>query len=537
MNWNGRFIGDNQRYRIDKSLAVGGMGEVLLATDTRVGQQVVLKLLKDTLVASQEMRKRFEREVSVCAALQSDHIVKISDCGVTPEGYPFYVMEYLRGQTLRELLLRERRLSVERTISIISQVCQALQMAHQGVTIQKDGSSEHIQVIHRDLKPDNIFLIPTDLGEWVKILDFGVAKIRNDSSEQSSLTTTFIGTFRYAAPEQIQNKQNLDARADIYSLGIILYEMLSAADPFGFSIKGNNISEASWVVAHTYELPTPLREKPGCENISAEMETVVIKCLQKDPNNRFATVGELNQALQEAIKPTLGTTNTINKTIVQPGLDSHQETVSKPLQSLVPNQSDNETILPHPQLPNQESNNDTVSRPPQPIQTSPTVENQQSNNETIAGAIQPIQGQPPQENTYQHRPSPYLKPDQETVSKPVQPPQATEGTILQPHPSSQPKPSPSPADWQINNEQANNLDDTLYQPRLGKTTTPNNTPDNTIFQLKPEKLGGSSHSFGRNMWIGLGIVLVCLTGVLIFFLFSHSGSQNSPSQPNSNQSN
>lgn len=118
--WHGRSIGDNQRYRIDRPLAVGGMGEVLLATDTRLGQQVVLKLLKDTLVTSQEMRKRFEREVAVCAALQSDHIVKISDCGMTPEGYPFYVMEYLRGQTLRQLLLQEQRLSVEQTVSIIN---------------------------------------------------------------------------------------------------------------------------------------------------------------------------------------------------------------------------------------------------------------------------------------------------------------------------------------------------------------------------------------------------------------------------------
>ncbi|MFM5981726.1 MAG: serine/threonine protein kinase [Sphaerospermopsis kisseleviana] len=516
--WNGRFIGDNQRYRIDKPLAVGGMGEVLLATDTRVGQQVVLKLLKDTLVAPQEMKKRFEREIAVCAALQSDHIVKISDCGVTPEGYPFYIMEYLRGQTLRQLLLREKRLSEERTVSIISQVCQALQMAHQGVTLQKDGSNEHIQVIHRDLKPDNIFLIPTDLGEWVKILDFGVAKIRNDSSEQSNLTTTFIGTFRYAAPEQIQNKQNLDARADIYSLGIILYEMLSAADPFGFSTKGNNISEASWVVAHTYELPTPLREQPGCENISADMEVVVIKCLQKDPNNRFTTVGELNQALQEAIKPTRGTASTINETTVEPRLDSHQETVSKPLQPVVPNQSHNETILPHPQLPNQESNNETVPRP-----------------------LQPNQPQPPEGGMFQHRPSPYTNNNNETVPRPLQPnqPQPPEGTIVQPQPSSEPKNHQNPANRPINNEQASNLDNTLYQPRPVVSPIRNNIPDNTIFQPKPEQLVSprSSHSFGQNIWIGLGIVLACLTGILIFFLFSNSGSQDLPGEPNSTQSN
>ncbi|MDB9341362.1 serine/threonine-protein kinase [Nodularia spumigena CS-1038] len=370
--WNGRFIGDNQRYRIDRHLAAGGMGDVLLATDSRVGQQVVLKLLKDTLVASQEMRKRFEREVAICAALQSDHIVKISDCGVTPEGYPFYVMEYLRGQTLRQLLLRENRLSVERTQSIISQICQGLHLAHQGVNLPKDGTNEHIQVVHRDLKPDNIFLVPTDLGEWVKILDFGVAKIRSESSEQTNITNTFIGTFRYAAPEQIQNKKNLDPRADIYSLGIILYEMLSAADPFGFNTKGNNISEASWVLAHAYEPPKPLREQPGCEQLSAQLEVVVIKCLQKNPNNRFASVEELHRALQQAIsKPTLGA-NTKHE---QTSFDakplsqrvSDERTISKPLQPMDISQSEEETIIRQQPVYNEGSNNETIPRPLQPV--------------------------------------------------------------------------------------------------------------------------------------------------------------------------
>ena len=101
-SWIGRLIGDNQRYRLDKSLGGGGMGEVFLATDTRLGKQVALKLLKDKWLASGEMQKRFERELAICAALQSDRIIKISDCGVTDKGFPFYVMEYLQGQTLRQ---------------------------------------------------------------------------------------------------------------------------------------------------------------------------------------------------------------------------------------------------------------------------------------------------------------------------------------------------------------------------------------------------------------------------------------------------
>jgi serine/threonine protein kinase len=528
--WHGRSIGDNQRYRIDKPLAVGGMGEVLLATDTRLGQQVVLKLLKDTLVASQEMRKRFEREVAVCAALQSDHIVKISDCGVTPEGYPFYVMEYLRGQTLRQLLLREQQLSVERTVSIISQVCQGLQMAHQGATLQKDGSNEHIQVIHRDLKPDNIFLVPTDLGEWVKILDFGVAKIRSESSEQTSLTNTFIGTFRYAAPEQIQNKQNLDARADIYSLGIILYEMFSAADPFGFSVKGNNISEASWVLAHAYEPPTPLREQPGCEHLSTDIEAVVLKCLHKNPNNRFASVTELNQALQAASDPVANTDTKQEQYFVSSPPILDQPTISKPLSSVESNQP----------LNNQGLDNETVSRP-SPFPT--------ANEETVTRPLEPIEPDQLDGGIFNHRPSPYLDANIETVPRPVKPiqPEVPEGTIVQnlpvkpiqpeapertivqnPSPS-EPKPGQNPANWRINNQSS----PTVYPGN-------NNTPDNTIFQVnrKPVENPNNSYISQKSLWIGLAMmVLAFFAGMFIFSSQSDERSKNSPYAPNSTQKN
>jgi len=520
--WHGRSIGDNQRYRIDRPLAVGGMGEVLLATDTRVGQQVVLKLLKDTLVKSEEMRRRFEREVAVCAALQSDHIVKISDCGTTPEGYPFYVMEYLRGQTLRQLLLQEQRLSVERTVSIISQVCQGLQIAHQGATLQKDSSNEHIQVIHRDLKPDNIFLVPTDLGEWVKILDFGVAKIRSESSEQTSLTNTFIGTFRYAAPEQIQNKQNLDARADIYSLGIILYEMFSAADPFGFSIKGNNISEASWVLAHAYEPPTPLREQPGCEYLSNDVEAVVLKCLQKNPKNRFASVSELNQALQAASYSVPNAAASTNQYIVPPQPILDQPTISKPLSSVESNQP----------LYNQELDNETVPRPVQSIQAEPpegTIlqtrpsASPAANNETVPRPVQSIQAEPPEGTILQTRPSASPAANNETVPRPVQfiQPKPPEGTIVQNRPSA------SPA---ANNE-------TVPRP---VSQTSNNTPDNTIFQPKPKHSENPKNSrlFGKNLWIGLAMmVLAFFAGMFIFYLQSPPNSKDSPHAPNSTQKN
>lgn len=302
--WIGRLIGDRQRYRLDKRLGTGGMGDVFLAMDTLLGQPVALKLLKDTLVAADELRKRFEREVALCAALKSDHIVEVSDYGVTAEGHPFYVMEYLRGQSLGQLLRQQLRLSVSRTVGIISQVCEGLHHAHQGVTLWRDRATikEQVMVIHRDLKPDNIFLVPTALGELVKILDFGIAKILNpDASEYTNATGMFIGTFRYAAPEQLAGETDLDGRADLYSLGIILYEMLSGSDPFGFGKKANATSGTSWAIAHTSKLPLPLRSQLGCEQLSPALEAVVMRCLQKLPSARFASVDELNWLLKAAV--------------------------------------------------------------------------------------------------------------------------------------------------------------------------------------------------------------------------------------------
>ncbi len=517
-SWNGRFVGDNQRYRLDRRLGGGGMGEVFLAMDTRVGQQVALKLLKDTLVASQEMRKRFEREVAVCAALQSDHIVKISDCGVTEEGFPFYVMEYLRGQTLRQLLLREKRLSVERTVKIMAQVCKGLELAHQGVTLQRDGgkNTEHIQVIHRDLKPDNIFLVPTDLGEWVKVLDFGVAKIRSESSENTNITnitSTFIGTFRYAPPEQIQSDKNLDARGDIYSLGIILYEMLSAADPFGISIKGSHISEASWVLAHAYEPPKPLREQPGCENLPEQLETVVMKCLYKNPANRFTTVEELDRALQAAAKFVTATSSTPPQATVQPQpffnqgsnhetiprLSSDDDTILRPPASnqgsnheTIPRlSSDDDTIIRPPDAYNQGSNHETIPRPlnhieqSQPQETVPPVSaeyNQGSNHETINRSFNPVEQNQPQNNNPQQHPVNNPNPNKadKTLFQPR--PASNQGTV-QPPPDKtlfQPRPASNQGGVQLP------PDKTLYQPRpVSNSGTPPLPTDKTLYQPRP----------------------------------------------------
>ncbi|WP_414624328.1 serine/threonine protein kinase [Calothrix sp. CCY 0018] len=463
--WIGRSIGDRQRYRLDKGLGGGGMGEVFLATDTRVGKKVALKLLKDKWLASGEMQKRFEREIAICAALQSDYIIEISDCGVTDEGFPFYVMEYLRGETLRYLMAREKQLSPEQTVKIMAQVCKGLQVAHQGVVMQRDVNHNNvpIQVIHRDLKPDNIFLLPKEFGESVKILDFGIAKIHNESSEQTNLTKTFIGTFRYSSPEQIQNDRNIDGRSDIYSLGIILYEMLSAADPFGLSIDRNRVSESSWLHAHGYRDPVSLKSQPGCEHLSSELEAVVLKCLQKKPSSRFASVEELRQALQAAIQGATSTNHPQRRqVIVQPKsqqaqLGSNDETVFKPQQRFEENQ---------PQLG---SNNETLSKPLQlPLESQSEIANsqpQQEQNQQLNPAQNHLFQQPPVSNQVQrHKP---------------------EGTIIQNSPSNPQQLKPEGTIYQARNASGGNPptpEKTIFQPRIGSNPSQQQSVDGTIMQ-------------------------------------------------------
>ncbi len=419
--WIGRSLGDSQRYRLDSRLGAGGMGDVFLATDTRLGQQVALKLLKDTLVESPEMRQRFEHEIAICAALVDEHIVKIMDAGITDEGFPFYVMEYLRGETLGDLLRREKQLSIDRAVKIISQVCNGLLLAHQGVALP---SGEYIEtVVHRDLKPDNIFLVPTDLGAWVKIVDFGIAKIRyKDNAQPQTLTHTFLGTLRYASPEQMMGDRDLDGRSDIYSLGVILYEMLSGADPFGFNIQPRQMSEASWVIAHTQGQPVPLRSQSGCGHLPPELEAIVLRCLEKTPDLRFGSVAELNLALQAVVGASDASIAEVtrDRTIVQP-------------RPFIPNDAEDDTvrkvIVPPPKIEPEPIISpildlETIPRkltPPDPV-------NQPIREETT---VQPlpnlVESNNPQPVTPANRPIP----DQTTV-QPLANPVRTDRTQVQP---------------------------------------------------------------------------------------------------------
>jgi serine/threonine protein kinase len=287
------YLGENQRYRVEKHLGAGGMGDVYRATDTQLSKQVAVKIM--TAVTSdeetrQQLIRRFRREIAVLAPLTSPNIVQVSDSGLTPQGYPYYVMEYLQGQTLGQVLRREGCLSVERALRIMIQICTGLAVAH------KNG------VIHRDLKPDNIFLLPGPLGEFVKILDFGIAKIIRAEGDITHLTAMgfFVGTFRYAAPEQCLDEGEIDQRADIYSLGVLFYEMLSGTNPFGITQdSGNNTYR--WLDSHIRVEAIPLRTQPNCQSLPPALEAIIMRCLKKSPEERFASVEEIEKELRNIL--------------------------------------------------------------------------------------------------------------------------------------------------------------------------------------------------------------------------------------------
>jgi len=280
---SGRLLAN--RYRLIELAGKGAMGQVYRAEDTLLGGvTVAVKFLAQTLL-NQRMRDRFEREATICALLaeKSIHIVRVKDYGVDDRDIPYYVMEFLEGESLSDAIKTEP-LPIGRFLSIVRQICLGLECAHRGIIFKQEPS----QIIHRDIKPSNILLVqdPT-LGELVKILDFGIAKLIEANREQ---THSFMGTLAYCSPEQMEGKE-LDNRSDIYSLGVMMYEMLTREMP----LLPENNSFGSWYKAHHEFKPLPL--KPEL-NIPREIDRLIARCLEKDPNQRPQNVGEILKCLE-----------------------------------------------------------------------------------------------------------------------------------------------------------------------------------------------------------------------------------------------
>ncbi|MEN9259581.1 MAG: serine/threonine-protein kinase, partial [Thermostichus sp. HHBFW_bins_43] len=279
-----------QRYRLTHLLGQGGMGRVYLAQDLLFGGvEVAVKLLTHP-VMDESTRLRFEREAKSCAALgqKSLHIVKVNDYGITPDEVPFYVMEYLNGQTLKEILAAGA-LPLERFFRLARQIGLGLKTAHEG--IQMEGQS--VQVIHRDLKPANVIVVANDsLGELAKLVDFGIAKLLNTGASLS-LTHAYLGTLAYSSPEQLEGSP-LDARSDIYSFGIMLYQMVSGEMP----LKPTTESFPGWYQAHHKRRPIPLEDLGMNLALPAGLSDLILSCLAKDPAARPQAVSNVLAELE-----------------------------------------------------------------------------------------------------------------------------------------------------------------------------------------------------------------------------------------------
>lgn len=264
------------------------MGQVYLAEDMRVGGvKVAIKFLSQAML-NKKMRERFETEAKTSALLgqNSMHIVRVTDYGVTEEETPFYVMEYLRGESLSDII-SDRPLLLDRFLSLARQICLGLERAHEG--IHKDGKI--IPIIHRDIKPSNILVSqdPT-LGELVKILDFGIAKLLQ---EDAGVTNCFMGTLAYSSPEQMDGKE-LTSASDLYSLGVMMFQMLTGKMP----LMAETHTFGAWYKAHKSQAPRSFQSVDTNLNLPQELEKLVMECLAKNPKSRPQSAREIINTLQ-----------------------------------------------------------------------------------------------------------------------------------------------------------------------------------------------------------------------------------------------
>jgi serine/threonine protein kinase len=272
-----------ERYMVLQHLGSGGFGSVYMAKHTKLNNPVAIKVLHPHLIANSEVVQRFEREAEATSRLRHNAITSVHDIGLLPDGRPYMVMEYLSGNSLADIIENEGAMEVERAVPLFIECCEALRYAH------RKG------LLHRDIKPDNIF-ITRDLDgiEHAKLLDFGLAKLvfGDDMTKATSLTESGIalGTPWYMSPEQCQAKP-LDCRTDIYSLAYSLYEALAGQRPF----PGRTHYEA--MDAHLHHKVPPLNQPEKEPLVPQALEDAILRSLAKAPNDRFSTADELRDVL------------------------------------------------------------------------------------------------------------------------------------------------------------------------------------------------------------------------------------------------
>jgi len=268
------------KYRIDAKLGAGGMGAVYSAHRLLIGDEVAVKILHPQHVSEPQATERFRREAQAAARLKHPNAVSIYDFGVTSDGLVYLVMELVEGQSLREIIKQQGPLTQSAAAEVINQVCAALDEAHRQ------------QIVHRDLKPDNIVVKTMLNGLRVKVLDFGIAKLRDLTAGNLTQTGSVMGTPHYMSPEQCLGEE-LDSRSDIYSLGVVLYEMLIGVVPF------NSPTSTAVVVQHVNQAPPSLRAMNL--SVSPGVEAVVLHALAKRPEDRPPSAAALANELNAAV--------------------------------------------------------------------------------------------------------------------------------------------------------------------------------------------------------------------------------------------
>jgi serine/threonine-protein kinase len=274
------------KYRVERVLGVGGMGIVVAARHEQLDQPVAIKFVRDDALGNPEAVARFLREARAAVKLRSEHAAKVLDVGTLESGAPYMVMEYLEGSDLGAVLSERGPLTMELAAEYIVQACEAVAEAHAA------------GIVHRDLKPQNLFLARSVGGNRVKVLDFGVSKtLANSSGGGGALTQTrsMLGSPLYMSPEQMRSSRDVDARADVWAFGVVLFELLTRRWPF----EAESMPELCLKVVT--EPPQPLGAlRP---DVPQAMIDIVERCLRKDPAERFANAAELAVALEPLAPP------------------------------------------------------------------------------------------------------------------------------------------------------------------------------------------------------------------------------------------
>jgi serine/threonine-protein kinase len=269
------------KYRIDAILGAGGMGVVVAAHHLSLDDVVAIKFLSAELANQADAVSRFDREARAAAKIKSEHVARVFDVDRLPDGVPYMVMEHLEGVDLAALIQQGEPLSEARAVGFVLQACSGLAEAHR------------VGIVHRDIKPSNLFCVERVNREpTIKLLDFGISKLTLSSDSAHAVITgtgAAMGSPAYMSPEQMRSAANVDARTDIWSLGVVLYELLTGKLPF----TGSSYPELCLKIAGD----APASPRLYRPDLSPTLEAIILKCLEKDCQLRFATVGELAQAL------------------------------------------------------------------------------------------------------------------------------------------------------------------------------------------------------------------------------------------------